>query len=118
MRRSTLRWLVPLGALVCLSGCGTVNSFAGGCPGRYSGVRQDLDLIGQYRSKETLYPEVQVGFDGTLGNVWDTVFVASDLPLAAIADTLALPFTASRDEPPARPLALGCGWATAAIGGG
>jgi uncharacterized protein YceK len=106
--------MVPLTALLCLSGCGTINSYASGCPGAYSGVYQDLDLIQSYRSDATVAHEVPLGVDGELGDVWDTVFVAFDVPLAAIADTLALPVTYSMTPGVPYPPALGCGWATAA----
>jgi uncharacterized protein YceK len=106
--------MAPLVALLCLSGCGTINSYASGCPGVYSGVRQDLDLIQGYQSAGVAVdPEVPLGLDGTLGNAWDTVFVAFDVPLAAIADTLALPVTYSIEPRAPYPQALGCGWATA-----
>ncbi len=112
LARSTILWMASLAALLCLSGCGTINSYASGCPGAYAGVRQDLDLIRSYGSGAASDGEVPVGLDGTLGNVWDTVFVAFDLPLAAVADTLALPVTYRMEPRVPYPMALGCGWAT------
>jgi uncharacterized protein YceK len=105
--------MAPLAALLGLSGCGTINSYASGCPGAYSGVYQDLDLIRSYRSGANVAPEVPIGVDGTLGDAWDTLFVAFDVPLAAVVDTLALPATYSMAPRVPYPQALGCGWATA-----
>jgi uncharacterized protein YceK len=105
--------MAPLAALLCLSGCGTINSYASGCPGAYSGVHQDLDLIRSYGSTVAVGPEVPLGVDGKLGDAWDTVFVAFDVPLAAVVDTLALPVTYSMEPRAPHPQALGCGWATA-----
>jgi uncharacterized protein YceK len=97
-----------------LPGCGTINSVASGCPGKYSGVQQDLDLIGAYRSSAATDSEVPIGLDGQLGNVWDLVFVAFDVPLSALTDTLALPITLRMAPRAPEPSALGCGWARAA----
>jgi uncharacterized protein YceK len=105
--------MAPLAALLCLSGCGTINSYASGCPGVYAGVRQDLDLIRSYGSDTASDGEVPIGLDGTLGNVWDTVFIAFDVPLAAVADTLALPLTYRMEPRVPYPTSLGCGWVTA-----
>lgn len=104
---------LALGALLVLSGCGTVNSYANGCPGVYGGVRQDLDLLESYGSEAAAYPESPIGFDLTLADAWDRVFVALDVPLAAIADTVALPATLGREPQARTPVAPGCGWAAA-----
>ena len=114
LARSTALWMAPLAALLCLAGCGTINSYASGCPGTYSGVRQDLGLMRSYGSSAAPHSEVPIGIDGTLGDAWDTAFVAFDIPLAAVADTLALPVTYSMTPRVPYPQALGCGWATAA----
>lgn len=109
-------WTTSL-ALICLTGCGTINSYANGCPGAYSGVRQDLDLIASYRSGSGAEDGVPLGIDGPLGDAWDQVFAAFDVPLAAIADTLALPATYSMAPRAPVPPSLGCGWATASQDG-
>ncbi|MEN8184833.1 MAG: YceK/YidQ family lipoprotein [Myxococcota bacterium] len=113
MERSRVRWTVLLGALLLLPGCGSINSYASGCPGPYSGVRQDLELLESYRGDAALQPAVPVGFDGTLGSAWDAAFVALDVPLAALLDTLALPVTAPTGTRAPLPAGLGCGWAEA-----
>jgi uncharacterized protein YceK len=114
LRRSTLLRLAPLALVLALPGCGTINSVASGCPGKYSGVQQDLDLIGAYRSSEAADSEVPIGLDGQLGNVWDLVFVAFDVPLSALTDTLAPPVTLRMATRAPEPPALGCGWAKTA----
>ncbi len=110
MRRPLLS-LLPL--LIWLAGCGTVNSFASGCPGSYGGVRQDLSLLASYGQPDEVAPEVPLGVDGQLGDLWDRVFVAVDVPLSALTDTLALPYTSLREPSHAEPVALGCGWVVA-----
>lgn len=116
MRRSPC-WLV-LPFLILCSGCGTVNSFANGCPGTYAGVRQDLALLEAYGQPDAVAPEVPLGVDGSLGDLWDRVFVSFDVPLSALADSLALPYTATANPAQAFPTALGCGPARARVARG
>ena len=75
--------LVPL-ALV--AGCGTINSYASGCPGVYSGVHYDRDLLKVYRSDLAT-----AGSEGRLRNAFDPWAVALDLPISALADAVTLP---------------------------
>ena len=113
MTRAALRrWVLLVGALA-LPGCGTINSVASGCPGAYSGVHQDLALLAAYGSVEPSDAEVPLGLDGELGDAWDRVFVALDVPLSAVIDTLALPVTHRMTPRAPTPPALGCGWAGA-----
>jgi uncharacterized protein YceK len=82
---------------VGLAGCGTINSYASGCPAPYSGVRVDdeyLDDLGSF------------GEDG-----FDWVTISLDLPLSAILDTLTLPIALSFEQAPPAPVSPGCGWA-------
>jgi uncharacterized protein YceK len=76
-----------------LGGCQTLRSYLSGCPGVYSGVRYFAD---QYD---------WLPLDGK-------VFFAIDLPISAVADTLALPVTFFVDPPLAtqRGLPRGCRW--------
>jgi uncharacterized protein YceK len=74
-------------------GCQTARSFQHGCPGIYSGVRFYGDQIST------------VPFDGE-------IFFTADLPLSAVFDTLALPFTAFSDRRvPPQGFPPGCRWA-------
>jgi uncharacterized protein YceK len=81
-----LRWMALLIPLSLLLGCGTINSYASGCPGIYSGVHYDRDLLSVYRNDlATGAPEAR------LRNVWDPWVVSLDLPLSAMADVVTLP---------------------------
>ena len=86
--------VLGLASLLALGpGCASFRSWDKGCADIYSGVR-----FSRERSKE-------VPFDGK-------IFFALDLPFSALADTLALPFTAFAD--PKRPpggFVSGCRWA-------
>ena len=95
--------LLPL--LIGLSGCGTITSWASGCPGPYSGVRTDTRLIAHAvgPTEPSPGPQVSLGLDGPLGDAWDVPFLALDVPLAAAADTVTLPlgWTLRREPTPA-----------------
>lgn len=74
-------------------GCQSTRSWSQGCPGVYSGVKY-------YRDQVSRLP-----FDGK-------VFFTIDLPLSAVVDTLALPFTAfAKRKEPRGGFAPGCQWA-------
>ncbi len=92
MRRLVLAGLMAM--VLPLGGCQTLRSYTSGCPGVYSGVRYFRD---QY---------VWLPLDGK-------IFFTFDLPLSAVADTLALPVTSFLEPPPptARGLPRGCRWA-------
>lgn len=79
--------------LVTLPGCQSVRSWSR-CPGIYSGVRYYADQL----------PELP----------WDgKVFFTFDLPLTALADTLAVPITAFADrEMKLGGYPIGCRWAS------
>jgi uncharacterized protein YceK len=91
--------LIGLAALLCIAplGCGTVNSYASGCPAVYSGIRSHAELLRELGSFW------QDGFD------WITVI--GDLPLSLVGDTVLAPIGPLVDENPARPAGLGCEWA-------
>lgn len=75
-------------------GCGTLSSYNNGCSGVYSGVRTDVEYLGEYHEFR----------DG-----WDYATVAMDIPLSSVLDTVALPATAfikTRSQH-----TLGCEWA-------
>lgn len=78
--------------LAALPGCQSLRSWES-CPGVYSGLRYYNDQL----------PELPM--DGK-------AFFTVDVPLTAVADTLALPFTAFADPklPPAG-FPIGCRWA-------
>jgi uncharacterized protein YceK len=86
-------------ALLCVAplGCGTVNSYASGCPAAYSGIRSDAEVLRELGSFW------QDGFD------WITVI--GDLPLSLVGDTVLAPIGPLVDENPASPAGLGCEWA-------
>jgi uncharacterized protein YceK len=110
--RKATRWAATLGgALALLSGCGTINSHLSGCGGLYSGVRHDGDLLGNYGAQMLAAREVHLGADGWLANSWESFFVALDLPLSAIADTLVAPIALARGQAAPDPVGLGCRWA-------
>lgn len=92
MRRISI--LAAIAAAVLLSGCGTINSYANGCGGVYSGILTDVEYLDSYR-----------GFHDS----WDYSNVGLDVPLSAITDTVALPVTAFLD--PSANKTFGCNWA-------
>lgn len=100
-RKLASRLLAPIGftALLCVAplGCGTVNSYASGCPAAYSGIRSDSEVL---RELDSFW---QDGFD------WITVI--GDLPLSLVGDTVLAPIGPLVDENPASPAGLGCEWA-------
>ncbi len=74
-------------------GCASSRSWGQGCPGIYSGLRYSSEI------------RREIPFDGK-------VFYVLDLPFSALADTLAVPFTAFADPVrPERGFPLGCRWA-------
>ena len=101
-------WCTAVAALALLPGCGTINSWASGCPGLYSGVRQDADLLGAYGESMRSEREVPVGFDGWLSDAWDAVVVALDLPFSAVADSATAPLAAAVGPATPDPVGLGC----------
>ncbi len=107
MRR--LLWLCA--GLALLPGCGTISSYASGCGGPYSGVRQDGDLLGTYGAEILAAREFRFGVDGWFANTWDTVLVVLDLPLSAVADTLSAPVTLALGQRAPEPVGLGCRFA-------
>ena len=92
------QWMLGLAGLTLLSGCGTINSYASGCGGAYSGVQQDVDLIGSYANGPNVESEVPLGFDSWLADAWDIVFVALDVPLSAAMDTVVAPIGLARGQ--------------------
>jgi uncharacterized protein YceK len=78
------------------AGWGTVSSYASQCPGPYSGVRSDVEIL------ESLGSFWKDGFD------WVTL--ALDLPLSAAADTLTAPLGYAAYDGAPKPPGLGCGW--------
>ena len=106
------RTLAPGLALLLLlgAGCGTIHSYAGGCPGIYSGVRSDLDLIGSYLGDDAYPSPVPLGLDAPTADAWDTLFVAIDVPGSAALDTLGLPLAWALGARTPVPIGLGCGW--------
>ena len=107
------RWMALCAGLALLSGCGTISSGASGCGGPYSGVRFDADLLRAYRAPELAEPEVPQGVDGWLADAWDSVVVAFDFPLSALADTLGSPITYALGQHTPEPESLGCRFAAA-----
>jgi uncharacterized protein YceK len=105
------RWMALFAGLALLSGCGTISSGASGCGGPWSGVRHDADLLGSYRSESLAARELPLGIDGWLGDAWDSVAVALDLPFSALVDTLSTPVTYSLGQRTPEPVGLGCEWA-------
>jgi uncharacterized protein YceK len=99
-----LRWTASLVLLSVLPGCGTINSYASGCPGVYSGVAQDRDLLREHRSNLAAREP-----PGRLAVAWDTAAVAIDVPLSATLDTLGLPLAWAVGPRSPRPAGhLGC----------
>jgi uncharacterized protein YceK len=109
--KGTRRALVLGSALALLSGCGTINSFASGCGGFYSGIRQDGDLLGTYGAEILAAREFRLGADGWLANTWETAVVVLDFPLSALADTVVAPVTLALGQRAPEPVGLGCRWA-------
>ena len=87
--------VAALVAAALLTGCGTINSFANGCGGVYSGFYTDFEYLDSYDEFH----------DG-----WDFAVVGLDIPLSALADTVALPVTAFLE--PSANQATGCNWAS------
>jgi uncharacterized protein YceK len=90
----TLTLVAVIAAAALLSGCGTINSYANGCGGKYSGLYTDLEYLGTYREFHDAADFSQVGFDVLLSTVLDTV---------------ALPVTAFLE--PSANNTYGCNWA-------
>lgn len=98
-RRRFAHFTVGVACLLLLAtgaGCGTVNSYASRCPGPYSGVRSDVEIL------ESLGSFWKDGFD------WVTLVL--DVPLSAVADTLTAPIGYSVYAGAPTPPGLGCGW--------
>jgi len=110
-RYETKRWLALLAGLALLSGCGTISSAASGCSGPWSGVRFDGDLLGVYGVEVLAAREIPLGADGWFADGWDSVMVAFDVPLSALADALAAPVTYALGQSSPEPVGLGCRWA-------
>jgi uncharacterized protein YceK len=104
-----LLWLFA--GLALLPGCGTIGSTASGCQGLASGLRHDGDLLGVYGAELLAAREIELGVDGWLADAWDTVFVALDLPLSAVADAIAAPVGLVRGQSTPEPVGLGCRFA-------
>ena len=96
--------------IALLPGCGTINSYASGCSGLYSGVRQDKDLLGAYGERYLVHHEVPMDFDGWLADAWDSVFVALDMPLSSVVDSLSAPATLAMGTSTPDPMGIGCRW--------
>jgi uncharacterized protein YceK len=109
MKRWLLAWLPLL--LVGLPGCGTVTSWASGCPGPYSGVRSDREMIAALFTKERAPgPEVPLGLDAPLADAWDLPFLVLDVPLAGAMDTATLPLGLALKGARPVPAGPGCAW--------
>ena len=80
-----------------LPGCGTINSWASGCPAPSSGIRTGGEYIRDLGS----FCEDPAGW----------VMLPADMPLSAIADTLTLPIAWWFEQPPPTPVSPGCRWA-------
>jgi len=106
-----LRWMSLFAGVALLSGCGTISSGASGCVGPWSGVRYDRALLAGYEKDDIVPPEVPLGVDGWLGDAWDSVMVALDMPLSAVTDTMSAPLTLALGQRQPEPEALGCAFA-------
>ena len=84
-------------ALLTLPACGTINSYASGCPAPFSGVRTDHEYLSQ--------------LDSFLGDGLEWLRLGADLPLSAVADALTLPVGFWAERPPPQPVSPGCLWA-------
>ena len=97
-----LRWMALLIPLCLVPGCGTIDSYASGCPGVYSGVHFDRDLLSEYWSAfVTRAPEGRLG-------TFDAWAVSLDLPISAVADTITLPLGWALRSDPYPPGHMGC----------
>jgi uncharacterized protein YceK len=110
------RWPAVLAGLALLPSCGTISSYASGCRGVYSGVREDVELLGTYGAELAGEREIPLGIDGWLANAWDGLFVALDLPLSALVDTAGAPIARAAGQGRPDPAGLGCGWAALPAG--
>ena len=108
---NTVPVLILASALALLSGCGTISSYASGCGGLYSGIRQDGDLLGTYGAEILAAREFRLGADGWLANTWETVLVALDLPLSALADSVSAPISLALGQRSPQPVGLSCRFA-------
>ncbi len=89
---------VPLAALLCASGCGTIGTRTKGTGGTYSGVTSDLQKAA---SREEWLAMSGQGSAGTVPFVWPRGIVwILDTPLSFAADTVLLPFDALRPKAP------------------
>ena len=104
------RWWIFVAALALLPGCGTVSSWASGCRGVYSGVRQDAELLAAYQQPPAIESEVPLGVDAWLARSWDTATLAIDVPISAVADALSAPIVLAAGPTTPEPPGLGCGW--------
>jgi uncharacterized protein YceK len=85
-------------AAASLSGCGTLRNLSGvEQPSRtvYGGVQQDLHVTDQVFRGEALPPD-QNQLQQVIANAFAAAYLAVDLPLSAVADTLSLPITMSQ----------------------
>ena len=93
LHRLVLRIGLVLALSACSFGCQSTRSWQQGCAGVYSGVKYYGDQIGE------------LPVDGR-------IFFSIDLPLTAVIDTLALPFTAfAKPRKPKGGFPIGCRWA-------
>jgi uncharacterized protein YceK len=97
LKRRTLRVVGLLIAPLGLAGCGTINSYANGCPAPYSGVSTDRAYLRTVSS---------FGSDALR---W--AMLTSDLPLSLVVDTVTLPIAIWAERPPPAPVSPGCLWA-------
>ena len=81
-----------------LFACGTVTSYASGCPGPLSGVLTDRELLHR--------------LDVSSHDAFDWLVITPDLPFSAVADLLSMPLAMALEHPPAAPISPGCYWAT------
>ncbi len=89
--------LAGLLAAPLLAGCGTINSYASGCPAPFSGVRTDREYLRSVQSFRS--------------DALRWVMLTGDLPLSALLDALTLPIGAWAEQPPPSPVSPGCLWA-------
>jgi len=91
------RYIFPLAMLALCSGCGTVMNHTTDTmtrAGAYSGVRLDADTI-SYAS--------ELNSEGKHGAGWMILFLAIDMPISAVAETLLLPYDLTQDKPQPQP---------------
>lgn len=96
-RRRARAGLATLLAAAPLSACGTINSYASGCPAPFSGVRTDREYL--------------LDLEGFGEDALRWVMVGADLPLSAVVDLATLPIGALAESPPPVPVSPGCRWA-------